>query len=238
MSKRVFARRTAAVPRGLLLAAALIGMTLTVTAAAASVSPGSWGVPNASGALKNVIVLMRDRPAGLRHAPRLEPESCGTRSRPLAEALRTQGAKHLTAGKTLPFVLASVSSAQKAALEANPDVRAVLPDAVIRLPSAPIPAEAAAPLSAGNRPRPPGPCGTASNPEADPEALGVINAPEAMKLGFNGAGVSVAYIAGPIDTTIPDFKRNARYASASSPAGLARPDERQLLGRSRQHAER
>ena len=206
--------------------AALVVMGLAAAGASAKVSTGASsatvaGMPNASGALKNVIVLMRDRPAGLPARSSARARVVRDEVRPLAEALRSQGAKHLTAGKTLPFVLASVSSAQKAALEANPDVRAVLPDAVIRLPSAPIPAEAVAPLSAGKSTAASGPCGTASSPEADPEALGVINAPEAMKLGFNGAGVSVAYIAGPIDTTIPDFKRNARYASASSPA--ARP---------------
>ncbi|HEX3453320.1 MAG TPA: S8 family serine peptidase, partial [Gaiellaceae bacterium] len=205
---------------------ALIGLTLTVGAGAASVSPDTGspanaGIPSAGGPLKNVIVLMRDRPAGLPARSSARARVVRAEVAPLAQALRTQGAKHLTAGKTLPFVLASVSSAQKAALESNPDVQAVLPDAVIRAPSAAIPAEAAAPVAARGSKAAAGPCGTASNPEADPEALGVIHAPDAMKLGFDGAGVSVAYIAGPIDTTIPDFKRNAKYASSGSPAGSA-----------------
>jgi Subtilase family len=219
--KKVFARRTAAVPRGLLLAAALIGMALTVTAAAASVSPAPGTVPSANGPMKKVIVLMRDRPAELGGRSAARARVVRAEVGPVAQALRSQGAKHLTAGKTLPFVLASVSSAQRAALESNPDVQAVLPDAVIRAPSAAIPAaaEAAAPLTGRSSTASAGPCGTASKPETDPEALGVINAPEAMKLGFDGAGVSVAYIAGPIDTTIPDFKRNATYASSGSPAG-------------------
>jgi hypothetical protein len=214
--RTVFARRTAAVPRGLLLAVALVGTALTVTAAAASVSPGTGTVP-----LKKVIVLMRDHPAGLSGRSAVRARVVRAEVGPLAQALRSQGAKHLTTGKTLPFVLASVSSAQKAALEANPDVRAVVPDAVIHLPSTVIPdtAENITPLNAHNSKASAGPCGTASNPEADPEALGVINAGEAMKLGFDGAGVSVAYIAGPIDTTLADFKRNAKYASSGSAAG-------------------
>jgi hypothetical protein len=218
-----FSRRSA-IRSGSLVFAALLVVGLAAAGASATVSTGASsatvaGIPNASGALKNVIVLMRDRPAGLGARSADRARVVRAEVGPLARALRSQGAKHLTAGKTLPFVLASVSSAQKAALEANPDVRAVLPDAVIQAPRAAIPTEAAAPLTAGRSTASSGPCGTASNPEADPEALGVINAPEAMKLGFNGAGVSVAYIAGPIDTTIPDFKRNARYASSGSPAG-------------------
>ncbi|HKD93735.1 MAG TPA: hypothetical protein VKB43_03400 [Gaiellaceae bacterium] len=50
-------------------------------------------------------------------------------------------------------------------------------------------------------------CGTAANPESDPEALGVINAPAAFASGITGAGVSTAYLAGPIDPTINDFQR-------------------------------
>jgi hypothetical protein len=58
-----------------------------------------------------------------------------------------------------------------------------------------------------------------SHPESDPEALSVINAQGATDLGIDGAGVSVAYIAGTIDTTLPDFQRSASYASSGSPAG-------------------
>jgi hypothetical protein len=47
----------------------------------------------------------------------------------------------------------------------------------------------------------------------------VINANAATADGIDGAGVSTAYIAGSNDTTIADFQRNAKYASASSPTG-------------------
>ena len=167
MLKKVFARRTAAVPRGLFLFAALVGMTLTVSAAAASVSSDPGTVPSANGPMKKVIVLMRDRSAGLGGRSAARARVVRAEVGPLAQALRAQGAKHLTAGKTLPFVLASVSSGQKAALESNPDVRAVLPDAVIRAPSAEIPAaaQAAAPLTTRSSTASAGPCGTASKPE-------------------------------------------------------------------------
>ena len=143
---------------------------------------------------------------------------------PLAKSLRTHGAKNMTAGTVLPFVVASVSSAQKTALEKNSAVQAVFPDEVIPAPTAGIPSEPQvfAPLIPSSSPTPtegPGICGTATNPESDPEALSAINAPGATALGIDGAGVSTAYIAGDIDATIADFQRNSKYASAGSPTG-------------------
>jgi hypothetical protein len=212
--KKVFAHRTAAVSSGLLLVAASIGIASTVSAASASVSP------NAGGPMTKVIVLLRDRSAGLAAQSPARAEVVRAEVRPLARALRSHGARHLISGTTLPIVVASVSSAQRDALEANPVVQAVFPDAVIPAPRAQIAAGAqpASPLAARSSTAS-APCGSAGKPEQDPEALGAINAPAALKLGFDGAGVGVAYIAGPIDTSISDFKRNARYASSASAAG-------------------
>jgi hypothetical protein len=210
VSKNVSAGRTATMS---LLVASLIALGLTVGAASASVPAGP--------SMTKVIVLLRDRSAGLAGQSTARARAVRAEVGPLARSLRSHGAKHLTSGTTLPFVVASVSSAQKQALQSNPAVQAVFPDEVIPAPRAEIPAEAesASPRAARSSAPAAGPCGTARKPEADPEALGVIHAPAAMKLGFDGAGVSVAYIAGPIDTTIPDFQRNAKYASAASPAG-------------------
>ncbi len=171
--------------------------------------------------MKKVIVLLHDRSAGLAARSPARTRVVRAEVGPLAQALRSHGANHLTSGTTLPFVLASVSSAQKKALESNPTVQGVFPDAVIPAPTAETPAAAqlALPSTARSAAASAGPCGTASKPEADPEALGAVNAPAALKLGYDGAGVTVAYIAGPIDTTIPDFKRNAKYASSGSAAG-------------------
>ena len=52
-------------------------------------------------------------------------------------------------------------------------------------------------------------CGTASNPQLNPEALTNIDAEPAILSGADGAGVNVAYIADGVDTTDPDFQRNA-----------------------------
>jgi hypothetical protein len=164
--------------------------------------------------MQKVIVLLRPHSSGV---PGL------LRAGPLAQNLRARGAKSVATGKELPFVVASVSKAQESALAASPGVRAVLPDAVI--PALPTPASSemnpftnllphsATPATVS------APCGTASHPENDPEANGVVKATQANALGFTGKGVKVAYIAGSIDTTIPDFKRNPKYASAGSPSG-------------------
>jgi hypothetical protein len=226
MLTRRLARRSATTWRGLLLLAVLIGMGLAVGAASATV-PGSHGgavggpIPDASGAMKKVIVFLRDRSAGMAARAPARARVVRAEVRPLAEALRSHGARHLVSGRTLPFLVASVSSAQEEALRSDPGVQGVFPDVVIPAPSTTIPtgADLVSPATARRSAPATGPCGTPSNPEADPEALSAIHAPKAMKLGFDGSAVKVAYIAGPIDTTIADFKRNAKYAYSGSPAG-------------------
>jgi hypothetical protein len=176
-------------------------------------------MPTASGHLRNVIVFLRSGSAG--HTGNVSAEVA-----PLANALRMHGAKHVRAGTALPFVTASVSTAQKQALKANSAVQAVLPDVAIPVPTSEISAQdsliappAARSTTGAAKASVKAPCGTATTPEQDPEALGVIKAPAAFKAGIDGAGVKTAYIAGTIDTTIPDFQRNSKYASAGSPAG-------------------
>ena len=61
-------------------------------------------------------------------------------------------------------------------------------------------------------------CGTQASPELDPEAVTNINAPAAWAAGATGAGVTVAYMAEGIDTSIADFQRNPAYASKNSGA--------------------
>jgi hypothetical protein len=76
-------------------------------------------------------------------------------------------------------------------------------------------------LGTASQGAPPSICGTVALPEKDPEAINVVNAPAAAALGFDGAGVTVAYIADGVNSTNPDFQRNAAYASAGSPTGSA-----------------
>lgn len=188
---------------------------LTAGVASASVSPGpartvSGAIPAAGGTLKKVIVLLRDKPAGLPARSAERARIVRAEERPLAQALRSQGARHVTSGTAIPFVIASVSSAQEKALKRDSAVRAVFPNVVIPAPTPEVPSgsqlfspvtpsTSSSPLSGSLCPSNP------AVPERDPEALSVVNAPEAS--GIDGRGVKVAYIAGPIDVNNPDFIR-------------------------------
>jgi Subtilase family len=227
LRRRLLARITAT--RGLLLVGATIGMVLVAGAASASVPSGlqTHGMPFAGGSTKKVIVLLRDKAAGLGARSTARSRVVKAQVGPLARTLRSHGATHVASGRAVPFVVASVSSAQRAALERNSAVKAVFPDAVIPAPRPDVPTDSQLfspfhPTHPHSSPTPtvgPPICGSASSPENDPEALDVINAGGAAALGIDGAGITVGYIAGAIDSSIPDFQRNAKYASSGSPAG-------------------
>ena len=224
LRRKLLARGTAA--RGLLLVAVTVGMVLAAGVASASLnySPKTHGMPFAAGSMKKVIILLRDKPAGLAARSKARSELVKAEVAPLAQKLRLHGATHVASGRAFPFVVASVSSGQEAALKHNAAVKAVFPDAVIPAPTAGLPGQQ---LFAPTVPSTPTSssatggsiCGTATAPENDPEALSAINAQGALALGVDGAGVSTAYIAGDIDPAIADFQRNAAYASSGSPTG-------------------
>ena len=175
--------------------------------------------------MKKVIVLLRDKPAGLPARSNARSTAVRAEVGPIARVLRAQGARHVTAGTAFPFVIASVNAVQEAALKQNSAVKAVFPDSVIPAPTTGLSqADQLFPPTVPSSPSSSAAtvwsiCGTAASPEQDPEALTAINAQGAAALGIDGAGVSTAYIAGDIDPTIADFQRNPAYASAGSPAG-------------------
>ncbi|MGO9911459.1 MAG: S8 family peptidase [Acidimicrobiales bacterium] len=209
-------------------AAASMGIALGVPASSATVAAPARTVvrtteiPRAVGPTSRVIVMLRDRESGLGARSVARAHALRVEQVPLVQELRVAGAKSVIAGTALPFVIASVTAAQRAALAANPLVVAVAADSVIPYPTTEVPTGATAPGSAGTeRPTvdPPSICGTAASPESDPEAINVINASAATGLGYDGAGVTVAYIADGVNPSDPDFSRNTAYASAGSPAG-------------------
>lgn len=121
-------------------------------------------------------------------------------------------------------VIAKLRPAQAASLRSLPTVRAVLANGLIPAPKVTVTklrdgartargAHATVPHLAS------GVCGTPSSPQLDPEALTNVNAEPAVASGADGAGVKVAFIADGIDTTNPDFQRNAKFASPGNAAG-------------------
>ncbi len=99
-------------------------------------------MPFAGGSTKKVVVLLRDKPAGLGARSTARSRLVRTEVGPLARTLRSHGAKHVASGNALPFVVASVSSAQEKALKQNAAVKAVFPDSLIPAPKSQIPSEA------------------------------------------------------------------------------------------------
>lgn len=60
-------------------------------------------------------------------------------------------------------------------------------------------------------------CGTKRDPEKAPQALQEIRANQAITMGYDGRGVTVAVLADGIDPRNPDLLRNARYGKAGQP---------------------
>jgi hypothetical protein len=205
-------------------AATMASAAPATRAHASAVQAESFRLPRAVGPTSNVIIFLRNDASGLAAQSAARLSILRAEETPVVSSLRAAGARDVTAGAALPFVIASVTAAQRSALAADPLVSSVFADSVI---PAPLPESAAsdvAPSAAGpaagtTAAQPPTICGTAEHPELDPEAISVINAPQAAALGYDGAGVTVAYIAGGIESNNPDFVRNPAYASAGSPVG-------------------
>jgi hypothetical protein len=231
MSKNKVGRRPGvSTPWLLAVAAASVGIVIALGAATASNAASQIrAIPPANGAMQHVVVLLRN---GSTSSGSTAHTSARAQVAPVVQALRTAGATHITTGRAIPYFSATVSAAQKAALAANPAVKAVFPDQTFRLgpplSAKQLDAAGAFPALSNASSRTTGAavhgsnatsiCGTAGSPEKDPEALDVINAQSPYGL-YSGGGVKVAYIAGHINTTISDFQRNPKYVGGVSPAG-------------------
>ena len=147
---------------------------------------------------------------------------------PVLSELRLTKALRVHTYTVINAVAATVSAGERARLANNPAVAEVIPDQIIQL--APVAQES--PGAPGNshtsgRNPVPGTCSSNPNrPALEPQALSDIhadssdpNAKTARSLGITGAGVTVAFIADGLDTSIADFQRNPAYASSGSPAG-------------------
>lgn len=113
-----------------------------------------------------------------------------------------------------------MSAAEAAKLAANPAVESVLKNATIPGPAiTKTPAVSNVKSARAATSKTPNSllCGTAHNPQLNPEALSLINATP-TQLGSNvGSGVTVATIADGLDPTNPDFQRNAAYGTPGQP---------------------
>ena len=215
---RRFRLRTA--PSITMAAALTVATVLGATSAGAFSTQHSVSLSN--GPTSKVIVFLRDTAAGLGAHSLARTNVIKSESAPILNQLAQAKASSVRSMKALPIILAKVTAAERAQLLTMPNVIAVLPDSHIKNPTNAYvsePALPAKPASATAHSVLPTSCGTALNPELDPEAISVIKADQSAAAGFTGAGVTVAYIADGVNPANADFSRNSAYASSGSTTG-------------------
>jgi Subtilase family len=166
---------------------------------------------------KYIVVLNNQNP-GLAAGSTDRTAATQSEQAPVVSQLQSVGATNITSTSIVNAVTATMTPSAATDVAGNGAVAEVVPDAVIQGPTLPTPAPTV-PGHPGPTASPP--CGTASSPELDPEALTNIHATPTELGSIDGAGVKVAFIADGIDTGNVDFKRNAAYASSGSPKGAA-----------------
>ena len=194
-----------------------VGLAPAALAAGPAASGPAAGAADGSGPHRNVIVLLKNQHA---EAP-ASPSTLGVRRQrvqadqaPVKRQVQSAGGTLGPSYTTLNGFAASVPPGDLAALRADPAVAAVVPDLPLTRPKAspdstdPAPGTSPAPTPAGACPTDP------AKPKLEPQALEVTHtnsddpsAPTARKLGANGAGVKVAFIADGLDVNNPDFIR-------------------------------
>lgn len=205
----------------------MLGAAPCLALAAVVPATGSLAATNAggSGPKSTMIVLLRNQNHGLSAMSAGGQAAIRIEQAPIIAQLHSAGAQHVTSIKLVNAVIAKMTAREAKLLAANPAVKQVLPNRVIPGPAPvakPVGLPAAVLQSArrgARRAVASPPCGTVASPELDPEALTNIKADQAQALGFDGAGVTVAYLADGVDPNNPDFQRNSAYASPGSLTG-------------------
>jgi hypothetical protein len=180
------------------------------------------GVQAAQTDTKDVIVILRDQKSevpGRRGEHQARANALATSQDSYINQLQTARSRKVTKFRTINAFATTVSKAEADQLSANPDVQAVVPDAVIRLKQRTRNRVRAGSTASAANPSPvadeSGLCGT-----LEPEALQLTNAafldlskPQAQRVRdgngqfVTGKGVKVAFIADSLDTTVAGFTR-------------------------------
>ncbi|MGP8207829.1 MAG: S8 family serine peptidase [Acidimicrobiales bacterium] len=206
------------------LTASFVAQPLAALRAEAPPSPAHAAVKRGAPATQRVMLMLRQ--ACPLRARTSAGAACPAQA-PVLAALRADGARVLATTSLVDSVTAAVSPTLAAALSRSPAISEVLADVPLAsassssaAPSPPAPSAATSPpgratTKPGLRAHGVAPaselCGTRSDPELDPEALQEIHATPAETVGFDGAGVTVAFLADGIQTNDPDFVRNGAY---------------------------
>jgi Subtilase family len=207
-----------------LLAAAAAWCLAAVMAAQPTASAQQMPAPGAQPE-QTMIVVLSARCAGPGTSVSGTGDGCPAQAPVLAQ-LQAAGATVLSTTTLVDTITARMSEAEVTAVSRSPGVAQVVPDSPVPVvtPSAqsgPFPNASNLPGASGWRSHAPvqssAICGTERHPELDPQALQAIHATEAEALGFDGAGVTVAFLADGIDPTNPDLQRNPAYGKPGAP---------------------
>jgi hypothetical protein len=144
--------------------------------------------------------------------------------RPVLSLLAKAHAEVLAMTSLVDTVTVRVNAKLAAQLGHNPLIAKVVPDTPVQATAPPLgqapPSEAAGTQSSqagagslvAHGVAPAGlVCGTRAHPEVAPQALREIRARQALKMGIDGAGVTVAILSDGINPTNGDFLRNSAY---------------------------
>lgn len=194
-----------------------VGVFVTANAGVAAPAPNVGNTPAAHGRV--IVVLKAQAQAGATRASSMAvPASSATaraQQSSVSSSISGSGGSVSYRGTLVNALAANVSSTEAAALAKRSDVAAIIPDSIIR--ESPLDAAGTSAAAPATTPAP-GVCPT--NPNAvqlGPEALRVTNANSdvpgaktARALGYDGAGIKVAFMAEGIDINNPDFLRNGK----------------------------
>jgi hypothetical protein len=202
----------------------IAGIVVALAAIVGLTSSGALAAGRSSArvtARSSVVVILKNQNRGLPARSAARTAAVASEQAPIISTLHSAGASDVAPSGLVNSVAATVSPSTVTSLEHNPAVAEVIPDSLIHeaIPVTDGAGAGASPADASPADVAAPPCGTPDSPELDPEALNNINALAAQNLGYNGAGITVAYIADGIDPTVADFQRNPQFASAGSPAG-------------------
>jgi hypothetical protein len=170
-----------------------------------------------------MIVLLRNQNSSLAPRSRARINAVRSEQMPILKSLRASGATHVSSLSFMNAVVATMTPVEARLLAANPAVSSVIKNSVVPGPTPGSRAVLPVPTAKVTR-KPLSPtamfprlCGTANNPQLNPEALTNINATPAQLGSVDGSGVTVALLADGLDTANSDLQRNAAYGTPGQP---------------------
>ncbi len=163
-----------------------------------------------------VIVLLRNQfPSQLGHGDRglqARATTLAHSQRAIHSELVRLHAPNLHSFRFINALSASVSSAERARLAADPAVRAVVPDRKVTLPAAQRAQTTSSAQARATVNKTPGICGTPKHPLLQPQALHILRA-EGPHYGTTGHGVRIAVFPDGLQDNIRDYIRpNGQHA--------------------------